>query len=69
MRVSCTGNIHSLPYGVGMLTIILIILLLFAIGGGGWGHSRYGAIGWSPAGLILAVVLIMLVTGNLHRPW
>lgn len=59
----------SLPYVRGMLTIILIILLLFAIGGGGWGHSRYGAIGWSPAGLILAVVLIMLVTGNLHRPW
>ena len=31
LRVPCTGNIHSLPYVVGMLTIILIILLLFAI--------------------------------------
>jgi hypothetical protein len=52
-----------------MLTIILIILLLFAIGGGGWGHSRYGAMGWSPAGLIIVVLLIMMLTGNLHRPW
>ena len=59
----------GLPYVGDMLTIILIILLLFAIGGGGWGHSRYGAVGWSPAGLIVVVLLIMLLTGNLHRPW
>ncbi len=46
--------------------IILIVLLVLSIGGGGWGHSRYGAVGWSPAGLILLVLLIMLLTGNLH---
>lgn len=49
-----------------MLTIILIILLLFAIGGGGWGYSRYGMVGWSPAGLILVVLIILLLTGQLH---
>jgi hypothetical protein len=49
-----------------MLMIILIVLLVLSIGGGGWGHSRYGAVGWSPAGLILLVLLIMLLTGNLH---
>ena len=50
-----------------MLMIILIVLLVLALGGGGFGHSRYGAVGWSPAGLILLVLLIMWFTGNLHR--
>lgn len=69
MRAACTSNIPNLSYVVGMLTLILIILLLFAIGGGGWGHSRYGALGWSPAGLIVIVLLILMLTGNLHSPW
>jgi len=69
LRARCTGNIRSLPYVVAMLTIILIILLLFALGGGGWGYSRYGAVGMSPAGLILVILVILMLTGNLHRPW
>lgn len=46
-----------------MLTILLILLLL-ALVGGGLGHSRFGYAGWSPAGLILLVVLVMFVTGT-----
>jgi len=46
-----------------MLTILLILLLLSLIGGG-LGHSRFGYAGWSPAGLILVVVLVMLFTGT-----
>lgn len=53
-------------HGGRMLMIILIVLLVLALGGGGWGYSRYGFVGWSPAGLILLVLLIMLLTGNLH---
>jgi hypothetical protein len=49
-----------------MLTILLIVLLVLALGGGGFGHSRFGAVGWSPAGLILLVLLVMWLTGNLH---
>lgn len=49
-----------------MLTILLIVLLVLALGGGGLGHSRYGAVGWSPAMLILVVILIMYLTGHLH---
>lgn len=49
-----------------MLTIILIILLVLALGGGGWGYSRWGIVGMSPAGIILLVVLILWLTGNLH---
>ncbi len=50
-----------------MLTILLVVLLLLALGGGGWGHSRYGAAGWSPAVLILVVLLVLYFTGTLSR--
>lgn len=49
-----------------MLTIILIVILVLALGGGGYGHSRFGAISWSPLGLIVLILLVMLLTGNLH---
>ena len=45
-----------------MLTILLIILLVIALAGGGWGYSRYGAVGLSPAG----IVLIVLLTGTFN---
>ena len=46
-----------------MLTI-LMILLVIALIGGGIGHSRYGFAGWSPAGILLLVVLVMFLTGT-----
>ena len=46
-----------------MLTI-LIILLVLALLGGGLGHSRFGYAGWSPAGLLLLVVLVLFLTGT-----
>lgn len=46
-----------------MFTLLLIILVLALIGGG-LGHSRFGYAGWSPAGLILVVLLVLLLTGN-----
>lgn len=49
-----------------MLMIILIVLLVLALGGGGWGYSRYGAAGWSPAGLLILVLVVLWLTGNLH---
>lgn len=45
-----------------MLTILLIVLLL-ALLFGGIGHARFGYAGWSPAGLVLVVLLVLLVTG------
>ena len=48
-----------------MLLIILMVLFVLALGGGGWGHSRYGYAGWSPAGLILIVLAVMFFTGRL----
>jgi hypothetical protein len=49
-----------------MLLIILCVVLLLALAGGGYGHSRYGYAGWSPAGIILVVLLLLWFTGNLH---
>ena len=49
-----------------MLTILILVVLVVALAGGGWGHSRYGAVGWSPLGIILLVVLVLWLTGNLH---
>lgn len=48
-----------------MLTFIVVIVILLALGGGGWGYGRYGWIGMSPAGLVLAVLAVLYLTGNL----
>ena len=44
---------------------LLLILLAIALLGGGLGHSRVGYAGWSPAGIILVIVVILAVTGRL----
>ena len=49
-----------------MLTLIIILLVL-ALLGGGIGHSRFGYAGWSPAGILVVVLLVLLLTGSLHR--
>jgi hypothetical protein len=48
-----------------MLLLLLLVLLLLAFGG--YGTSRgWGYYGWSPLGLLLLVVVILLLTGALH---
>jgi len=49
-----------------MLTILLVVLVVMALGGGSWGHSKYGAASWSPLGLLALVLVVLYVTGNLH---
>jgi hypothetical protein len=49
-----------------MLVILLVVFLLLTLGGGGWGHSRYGYASWSPAGLIVLVLVLLWLTGRLH---
>lgn len=46
-----------------MLTLLLVILLL-ALVFGGVGHSRFGYVGWSPAGVLLVVVLVLFLSGH-----
>jgi len=54
------------PEDTPMLLILLIVLLVLALGGGGWGHGRYGAASWSPAGLLVIVLVVLLLTGHLY---
>lgn len=46
--------------------ILCIVVLFMALGGGGWGHSRYGAVSWSPLGLVALVLVVLYFTGSLH---
>ena len=48
-----------------LLTICLIVFVL-ALVGGGWGHGRYGYVGWSPAGFVFVVLLVLWLSGALH---
>jgi hypothetical protein len=48
----------------GLMFIVLMVFLMMALVGGGWGHSRYGYAGWSPAGLILVVLAVLYFTGH-----
>jgi hypothetical protein len=54
---------HGLATAPAMFTI-LIILLVLALIGGGIGHSRFGYAGWSPAGLLILVLLVLMFTGT-----
>jgi len=49
-----------------VLMLLIIILIVLALGSGGWGYSRYGWAGMSPAGIILLFLAILYFTGNLH---
>jgi len=49
-----------------MLFLLLLVFLVLALGGGGWGYSRYGYVGFSPAGLVIVLLLVFWFTGNLH---
>jgi hypothetical protein len=48
------------------LVTLLIILLIVAVVFGGFGTTRgWGYYGWSPLGLVVLILLILLLTGNL----
>jgi len=49
-----------------LLTILLVVFFVMALGGGGWGRSRYGAWSWSPAAVILVVGAILIFTGHVR---
>jgi hypothetical protein len=52
---------------MSLLGIILLVLLLLTLGSGyygttnlGWGHW-----GWSPVGIVLLILIVLLLTGRL----
>lgn len=57
---------RGLLFRSSMLLTILLVVLVLALVGGGFGHSRYGYAGWSPAGIIVVILLVMFFTGHLN---
>lgn len=51
---------------MSMFTILMLVLLVAALGGGGFGYSRWGYMGWSPAVLIFVVFVVLSLTGVLR---
>jgi hypothetical protein len=49
-----------------MLITILVVVLLLSLIGGGVGHSKFGYAGWSPAVVVMLVLLVLLFTGRLN---
>lgn len=48
------------------IVTLLIILLVVAVLFGGFGSTRgWGYYGWSPVGLIVLILLLLMLTGNL----
>ena len=47
-----------------MLTILIIVLLIAALGGG-LGYGRFGAAGLSPAALILLILVVLALAGRI----
>lgn len=49
-----------------MLAIILLVLLVLFLAGGTMNYGRWGYGGMSPAALIALILVLLLLTGNLH---
>ena len=56
------GSTLELPEA--MLAILLILLVL-ALLGGGFGYRSAGPWGWSPAGILVVILVVMALTGRL----
>lgn len=48
------------------MLIFLVILLVLAVLGGGWGYSRYGYASVSPLGVVLVLFLVLYFTGHVR---
>ncbi|MBK8205855.1 MAG: DUF3309 family protein [Planctomycetes bacterium] len=50
-----------------VVLIILIVLLVLSAAGGAWGHKKWGPYGYSPAGLLMLVFVIVLIVYLVRR--
>jgi hypothetical protein len=47
-----------------MLTLLIVLLVLAALFGG-FGHTRWGYAGWSPAAIVVLILILLALTGRL----
>jgi len=48
-----------------IVTILVLLIVVTALGGGGWGYRRYGWMGGAPTGLVFLVLALLYLTGHL----
>lgn len=48
-----------------LVTLIIVLIVFMALGGGGWGYNRYGWMGGVPGGMILLILALLYLTGHL----
>ena len=46
--------------------ILLIVLLIVFAGGGYWGGPHVGPWSWSPLGILVVVLVVLVLTGRLR---
>ena len=47
------------------MLLLLLLLLFLAIVGGGFGYSRFGYGGFSPAAILVVILVLLALTGRL----
>ncbi len=48
------------------MLLLIILILLLSSGFGAYGHrAGWGYYGWSPMGLVLIILIVLLLTGHL----
>jgi hypothetical protein len=47
------------------MLLLLVVLLLFAVLGGGFGHTRFGYGSWSPAAIIVVILVVLALSGRI----
>ncbi len=47
------------------MMLLLVLLLVLAVVGGGFGHSRFGFAGWSPAAILIVILVVLALSGRL----
>lgn len=47
-----------------MLSLLILLLIVAALFGG-FGHTRWGYAGWSPAAILLVILLVLALSGRL----
>ena len=64
----CVDWVFALGAGFAIpsdMLLLLLLLLFLAIVGGGFGYSRFGYGGFSPAAIVVVILVLLALTGRL----
>jgi len=49
-----------------LLIIIVVLILIFGVGGTTYGNGQYRSAGFGLGGVLVVLLILLLLTGNLH---